>query len=255
MFVDSHCHLQLMDYAELKLTQDEVVKLAASNNVTRLLNVATTFTDYPELKAIAERYACVDISVGLHPNEVITVEPTIDDYIEYAQDNRVVAIGETGLDFYRDTASSTLQIARFINQITVAKELRKPLIIHTRAASLQTIEVLKQQKADQVGGVIHCFTENLDFAKQAIDLGFMISFSGIVTFKNAVDLQHIATILPIEHILIETDSPYLAPAPYRGKINQPSHVTMVAEFIAKLKGTTVEYIAERTTENYFRMFG
>lgn len=255
MFVDTHCHLQLLDYPALNMDMDQVIQNAIENRVELFLCVATHMDQCADLYNIAKKYINVKISVGLHPNEEISVEPTVADYISAAShDDDVVAIGETGLDYYRTEEQDPIQTARFRSHIQAALQLKKPLIIHTRKAREDTIKILREEGADAVGGVMHCFTEDYAMAKQAMDLGFYISFSGIVTFKNAVELQEVAKKVPLERMLIETDCPYLAPVPLRGKINQPANVRYVAEFLAGLKGVDLEDLAAQTTKNYLDLF-
>lgn len=254
MYVDSHCHLQLIDYAKLGMDMSEIVNNALSNNVVSMLCVATHLDQTAELQTIADKFVNVKISIGLHPNEEINIEPTVEDFLKAQQHPGVIAIGETGLDYYRNSIDVTVQKQRFVNQIITAKQTNKPLIVHTRNARQDTLEILRAEQADTVGGVLHCFTEDLDTALQAIDLNFYISFSGIVTFKNAKDLQEVARKLPLDRILIETDSPWLTPDPFRGHTNQPANVRYVAEFIAQLHGVDVGVVAKQTTANYRQLF-
>jgi len=255
MFVDSHCHLQLLDYEKFGMTTKEVVDKAWAANVQYILSVATTFVDTIELYQLSEQFEKVLISVGLHPLEEMLLEPTVHDYLHAANHPKVIAIGETGLDCYRVSHENMgVQHQRFINQINAARECGKPLIVHTRQAKQETIEMLTKHKAHEVGGVLHCFTEDYEMASMAIDLGFYISFSGIVTFKNALALQEVVKKIPLEHMLIETDSPYLAPAPMRGQQNQPAYVEHVARGIAQLKEVSVETVAQITTSNFAKLF-
>lgn len=254
MFADSHCHLQLLDYSVLATDMDGVVQNAIANKVEYLLSVATHPEQTAELCAIASKYPNVKISIGLHPNEEIAQEPTVDDYLAAQAHPAVVAIGETGLDYYRTTGDASYQLTRFRNQIRAAKQCSKPLIVHTRNAKQDTLDLLRSEQAATVGGVLHCFTEDWDMAQQALDLNFYISFSGIVSFANAKALQQVALQVPLDKMLIETDSPYLAPVPLRGQMNQPANVRYVAEFIAKLKGVDINTVAEKTTANYRKLF-
>lgn len=257
MFVDSHCHLNLIDYTELQSDLKTVVEAAINNKVEHMLCVGTTLVDVPNLLSIADEFDNVTISVGLHPNEEINEEPSIETLIATAEHPKVWAIGETGLDYYRqdETETKPFQKERFVRHIEAAKALKKPLIIHTRQARADTLEVMRSENAQAVGGVLHCFTEDLITAKAALDLGFYISFSGIVTFKNAIELQSIAEFIPLDRMLIETDSPFLAPVPFRGKINQPAYVKYVAEFLANLRKIPIEELALQTTENFYQMTG
>lgn len=254
ILTDSHCHLQLMDLAEFGGDLDAVMKAAKQNQVEHLLCVGTTLEDLPAILKITQRYSNVKASVGLHPNEPIEKEPTVEQVVTLALPEEVVAIGETGLDYYRSEGDLTWQRERFRVHIRAAIQANKPLIIHTRDAKQDTLRILQEEKAREIGGVFHCFTEDWETASQALDLGFYISISGIVTFKNAIDLQNVVRKLPLQSLLIETDAPYLAPMPHRGKMNQPSFVKHVAEFIAALKETSLENIAEQTTANYLRLF-
>jgi TatD DNase family protein len=263
MFIDSHCHLHMIESTELNdpadpawdLDLEAILTLAKEYHVEHMLCVGTTLQDIEVMQAIVNAHAQVSMSIGLHPNETINKEPTVDELLALTALPKVVAIGETGLDYYRSTGDLSWQKNRFKTHIQAAIESKKPLIIHTRQAPEDTIALLIQHKAKQVGGVIHCFTEDWEMAKQAMDLGFYISFSGIVTFKNARALQEVAKKVPLERLLIETDSPYLAPMPHRGKINQPAYVKFVAEFLAHLKDISVETLAKQTTENYYQVFG
>jgi TatD DNase family protein len=227
--------------------------------VTHALCVSVDLPDFPNVLKLAQEHPNVFASVGVHPDYEDTPEPTIEFLVETAQNNpKIVAIGETGLDYYRmgDRSYDSMewQRERFRIHIRAAITSKKPLIIHTRSASVDTIRILKEEGAEKVGGVMHCFTESHDVAKAAMDLGFFISFSGIVTFKSAKDLQETCKLVPMERLLIETDSPYLAPIPYRGKINEPAWVSKVGEFIANLKGVTVEQLANQTSNNFYQCF-
>lgn len=260
MYVDTHCHLQLLDYVTLGTDMDAVVQQAVDNKVFNLLCVATHLDQMPELYHIADKYINVKISVGLHPNEDIPLEPTVEEYLTAADHPNVIAIGETGLDYYRipkDAAAidtMALQHKRFRNQIQAALQSNKPLIVHTRNAKEDTLRILSEEGAQDVGGVLHCFTEDLDMAMRALELNFYISFSGIVTFNNAKALQEVARNIPLERILIETDSPYLAPEPVRGHTNLPANVRYVADFIAQLRGISPSEVASQTTQNYQNLF-
>lgn len=254
MYVDTHCHLQLLDYVKLGIDMDAVVAQAIENKVINLLCVATHLDQTAELHYISEKYVNVKISVGLHPNDEIPIEPTVEDYINASKHFGVVAIGETGLDYYRGAEHKIAQQERFRRQINAAKHVKKPLIVHTRQAKEDTLEILRTEHADTVGGVLHCFTEDLDMAQRALDLNFYISFSGIVTFNNAKQIQEVARTIPLERILIETDSPFLAPEPVRGHMNLPANVKYVAEFIAKLRDIDVATVAAQTTKNYVTLF-
>jgi TatD DNase family protein len=232
----------------------KVIDEANQKNVTRLLTVSVDLADHAELVKIADSYPNIYISAGTHPNE--HPHDTIDRTIleSAAQHPKVIAIGETGLDYYRQHGDLSWQKERFVQHIGVAKDVHKPLIIHTRMAKEETLSLLREEGARDVGGVMHCFTEDWEMAKQALDLGFYISFSGIVTFKNAVELQEVAKKVPLSRMLVETDSPYLAPIPHRGKPNCPAYVYYVAEFIASLRNVSIETIAKETTDNFLTLF-
>lgn len=255
MFVDSHCHL---DRVDLSHHQGDFARLMAATReagVTHLLCVSIDLPQYPVMRALVDPYPNVAVSVGVHPNEVAGAEPTVADLIALAADSRVVAIGETGLDYYRSEGDREWQRQRFRTHIAAARACAKPLIIHTRDAREDSIRILREEGADAVGGVLHCFTEDWDTARQGLDLGFYVSFSGIVTFKTAADLRSVACRVPLDRLLIETDSPYLAPVPHRGRPNEPRYVPLVAASIAAEREMTVEALARVTTDNYCRLFG
>jgi TatD DNase family protein len=253
--VDSHCHLDCLKLKDWENGLDGALDQANELGVGHFLCVSITLEKYPQMLAMVQDKSNVSVSVGVHPNEQHKHEPSVDELVELANaSDKVVAIGETGLDYFRSEGDLDWQRDRLRTHIAAAKQVNKPLIIHNRESSEDTLKILKEEGADQVGGVMHCFVENWDIAKQAMDLNFMISFSGIVTFKSAAELQDVATKLPMDYMLVETDSPYLAPVPFRGKVNQPGYVRYVAEHIASLRGTVVETVAERTTENFFRLF-
>lgn len=251
--VDSHCHLDHLDLANYNDDLQQALDYADAQGVKHFLCVCITLDDFPTLLAIAERYPHVSVSVGLHPNEE-AVMPSLEAMIQLTQHEKVIAIGETGLDYYRSQGELEWQRDRFRQHIQVAKQTQKPLIVHSRQAKVDTIQILKEEAADTVGGVMHCFTEDWTMAQSALDLNFYISFSGIVTFKNATIIQDVAKRLPLERMLLETDSPYLAPNPYRGKSNEPAYVRYVAEFIAELRGIDVSLLARHTTENFYTLF-
>lgn len=253
--IDSHCHLHLMDLAEFNEDVEEVVQNARTHGLSHMLCVGTTLEDTPKIIAIAEQFNDVSASVGLHPNEIAAEEPSVETIVQLATHPKVVAIGETGLDYYRTEAEQPWQQQRFRTHIQAGIKAKKPLIIHTRAAKQDTLTILREENAEKIGGVFHCFTEDWATAEAAMALNFYVSFSGIVTFKNAVELQEVAKKLPLDRMLIETDAPYLAPMPHRGKMNQPAYVRYVAEFLAKLKDISLETLAKQTTENYGRLFG
>jgi TatD DNase family protein len=231
-----------------------VLERARANHVEYMLCVSVSLEAYPEVLALAEQNQNIFASVGVHPNEQSGLDPTAEQLIRLAQHERVVAIGETGLDYFRCEGDMHWQQQRFRNHIAAARSVNKPLIVHTRDAAEDTLRILEEEGAEQCGGVMHCFVESWDIAQRALDLGFYISFSGIVTFKNAADLREVAAKVPMDKILIETDSPYLAPVPYRGKSNEPAYVYHVAECLAEIRGCTVEELGATTTGNFFRLF-
>jgi TatD DNase family protein len=219
-----------------------------------MLCVSVTLETYPEISAIAHAHSSVFASVGVHPNEREGREPDVDELVQLAHDERVVAIGETGLDYYRSQGDMAWQQERFRRHIRASKASGKPLIIHTREAATETLRIMHEEGAGDIGGVMHCFTENWEVARGALDLGFYISFSGIVTFRNAEALREVARQVPAERLLIETDAPYLAPVPFRGKTNEPAFVRHVAECLADVRQTSLESIAGQTTKNFFSLF-
>ncbi len=252
MFIDSHCHL---DFPDLQADQSSVLHLMRENAVTHALTISTTLKTFPAVRAVAEANANIWCSAGVHPDEQVDDhEPTVDELLGLAAHPKVVAIGETGLDYFRLTEPLDWQRERFRIHIRAAKACAKPLVIHTRNAHTDTLRLMREEGASEAGGVMHCFTETQAVADAAMDMNFYISFSGIVTFKSAKDLKEVAKHVPLERMLIETDSPYLAPMPYRGKMNQPGYVKHVAEHIAELRGISVEAVAEATTANFFRLF-
>ena len=256
MFIDSHCHL---DFPEFQTRLPEVLANMKTARVEHALCVSVDIPDFPNVLKLAQENPHLYASVGVHPDYEDTPEPSFEFLVDTARKHsKIVAIGETGLDYYRmgDRSYDSLewQRNRFRTHIRAAIATKKPLIVHTRSASEDTIRILKEEGADQIGGVMHCFTESYEVAKAAMDMGFYISFSGIVTFKSAKDLQETCKRIPIERILIETDSPYLAPIPYRGKLNEPAWVAKVAEFVATLKGIPLEELGEKTSNNFFQCF-
>jgi TatD DNase family protein len=255
MFVDSHCHI---DFPELSARMPELLAKMAENHVTHALCVSVDLPDFPRVLQLAEAYPHIYASVGVHPDYPDTEEPSVEQLVRLANHPKIVAIGETGLDYYRLEGDLEWQRERFRTHIRASRETRKPLIIHTRSASEDTIRIMLEEGAGTdkggVAGVMHCFTESQQVADAAMAQGFYISFSGIVTFKSAKDLQAVARAVPLERMLIETDSPYLAPVPYRGRMNEPGFVAHVAEFIAREKGVSVEEVGRRTTENFFKLF-
>lgn len=249
--VDSHCHL---DFPELVDKLDDVLGLMRDNDVRHALCVSVTLEAYPAVLRIAEAHPHLYASVGVHPDSTEVREPTIEELVALADQEKVVAVGETGLDYYRLVGDLEWQRDRFRTHIRAAQKAQKPLIVHTRAAAEDTLRIMREEGADRAGGVMHCFTESWEVARAALDLGFYISFSGIVTFKSATALREVAKKVPLDRMLVETDSPYLAPVPYRGKTNQPGYVKHTAEEIARLRNVPFDEVARHTTDNFFRLF-
>ena len=251
MFVDSHCHL---DFPELASDLPSLLDAMREAEVTHALCIAVDLRDWARMYAIACAHSNLFATAGVHPDYPDTPEPTVDGLAQLATRPKVVAIGETGLDYYRLEGDLGWQRERFRTHIRAARETGKPIVVHTRSAGDDTLAVLRDERAHEVGGVMHCFTESWEFAQAALDLGFHISFSGIVTFRNAADLKAIAQRVPLDRLLIETDSPYLAPVPFRGKRNHPALVVHVAREIARLRDLPVETVANATSANFFRLF-
>jgi TatD DNase family protein len=251
MYVDSHCHL---NYPDLAQNLPDILERMRQNQVSHALLASVTLPSWPGLMQIVEKHPNLWGSVGVHPDEEDTPDPDVDELARLADHPKVVAIGETGLDYYRLKEPLDWQRERFRRHIGAARQAGLPLIIHTRNSAADTVRILAEEGAEEVGGVMHCFTETWEIARAAMDLGFHISISGIVTFKNAPIVQDVAARVPLDRLLIETDSPYLAPVPYRGKLNDPSKVMYVAEKIADLKGLTASEIGEATTNNFFKLF-
>jgi TatD DNase family protein len=254
MLIDSHCHLDRID---LKPYQNDFACFmheAHACQIEHLLCIAIDLESYPAMLALVAGYPQISVTVGVHPNVQDCKDPGVDELIALGLPDNVVGIGETGLDYFRSEGDLSWQQQRFRNHIRAAKTLKKPLIIHTRAAKSDTLRILEEEDASEVGGVIHCFTEDWEFAQKALDLNFYISFSGIVTFNSAKEIQEVAKKVPADRFLIETDSPYLAPVPFRGRPNYPTYVRYVAEQIAQLRGTSVNKIAGQSTENFHVLF-
>jgi len=249
--IDSHCHI---NFPELRDNLAALLERMEQAEVTRALCVSVSLEAFPEVLALAEAHHNVYASVGVHPDHVEGEEPSTDRLVSLAQHPKIVAIGETGLDYYRLEGDLSWQRERFRNHIRAAIQTGKPLIIHTREAGADTINIMKEEDAASVGGVMHCFTETWEVAEAALEMNFMISFSGILTFKNAAALREVAAKVPIESTLVETDSPYLAPVPHRGKTNEPAYVRHVAEKLALIKGLPLEEIAATTSANFRRLF-
>jgi TatD DNase family protein len=254
MLIDSHCHLDRLDLKPYNNDFACFMQDAKKHQLEHLLCISIDMESYPALLELVADYAEISLSVGVHPNVDEGHDPSIDELVALGANPKVVAIGETGLDYFRSSGELDWQQQRFRRHIQAAKVLNKPLIIHTREAKHDTLRILQEENAETVGGVIHCFTEDWEFAQQALDLNFYISFSGIVTFNSAKAIQEVAQKVPAERFLIETDSPYLAPVPHRGRPNYPTYVHHVAEKIALLRGESLATVAKCSTENFYRLF-
>ncbi|HZQ62742.1 MAG TPA: TatD family hydrolase [Casimicrobiaceae bacterium] len=252
MYVDSHCHL---DFPELAEDISGVLSRMALARVTHALCISVNLEGWPAVHALAMAHPHLYATAGVHPDYENIADPDVEALAALAAREKVVGIGETGLDYYRLTGDLEWQRARFRRHIRAARETRKPLVIHTRSSAADTLAIMREERAADAGGVMHCFTETWDVASAALDLGFHISISGIVTFKNAAIVKEVARRVPLDRLLIETDSPYLAPVPYRGKRNEPSYVPHVAAEIARLRDEEVDTIANATAANFFRLFG
>jgi TatD DNase family protein len=250
-FVDSHCHI---NFPELVANMDDVLAQMRQNDVVGALCVSVNLADFPPVLALAEQYPHIYASVGVHPDYEGVEEPNVAGLVLLAQHPKIIGIGETGLDYFRLKGDLEWQRERFRTHIRAARESGKPLIIHTREAAADTLRIMREEKATEACGVMHCFTETWEVAEAALAMGFYISFSGIVTFKNAKQIKEVAQRVPLERMLIETDSPYLAPVPYRGKLNQPAYVKHVADEIALLRGISTDEVGSVTTENFSRLF-
>lgn len=254
MFIDSHCHLDRVDLKPFNENFSDFVMNTKEAGITDMLCVSIDLENYPAMLELVKPFNNIYTSVGVHPCEQEGHDPEVQELVRLAAEPSNVAIGETGLDYFRTEGDMHWQQQRFRRHIQAAREVDKPLIIHTREAREDTINILREENAKQVGGVMHCFTETWEMAQAALEMDFYISFSGIVTFKNATELKEVAKKVPLERILIETDSPYLAPVPYRGKPNVPQYVSKVAEHIADLRETSVDKIAEQTSQNFKELF-
>ncbi|AAQ61382.1 3'-_5' ssDNA/RNA exonuclease TatD [Chromobacterium violaceum] len=251
MLIDSHCHINFPDLAE---RMPDVLANMRQNQVTHALVIGVSRPKYPQVLALAEAHPNLYATVGVHPDDPEAEEYSEDELVALAGHPRVVGIGETGLDYHWCKGELDWQHQRFRTHIRAARRVGLPLVIHTRESAEDTIRIMREEHAEQCGGVMHCFTETWEVAEAALALGFYISFSGVVTFKNARQVQEVAQKVPLERMLIETDSPYLAPVPFRGKTNEPAYVRHVAEFIAGLRGIPFEEVAQATTDNFFRLF-
>lgn len=252
MLIDSHCHLDMLSDQEGGIEQ--AINQAKANQVDHILCISIDKASCHRVLDIVQDEAYLSASIGIHPNVDQQEQFTVEELVTLADQDKVIAIGETGLDYFRSEGDLEWQRDRFRVHIEAAKQLKKPLIIHTREAREDTMTILENEQARDAGGIIHCFTENWETAKRALDIGFYISLSGIVSFKNATALQEVAKKLPLDRLLVETDSPYLAPVPHRSKPNQPAFVKHVAEHIAELRGESFEHIAQTTTNNFHQLF-
>ena len=254
MMVDSHCHLDRLDLTPYEGDLSKAISAAQDLGVEHFLCVSINLPEWPKVISIAEQFKGVHASVGVHPLEKNHEGLSVESLIELAQHPKVVAIGETGLDYFYDKDDQEGQRERFAQHFQAANQCKKPVIIHTRDAREDTLDIMANEADQEVGGVMHCFTESWDMAKRAMDMNFYISLSGIVTFKNAHELKDVAKKVPLDKLLIETDSPYLAPVPFRGKPNEPKYVVQVAEYLAQLRGVSLEELAETTKQNYLKLF-
>lgn len=253
MIIDSHCHLNYLKLENISLEQ--VINNAKSAGVEKIVSIAVAWDEIADIERITENFNNIYHSVGVHPSELDTYQPTVDDIIARSLHDKCVAIGETGLDYYYNASDTReAQVEKFVNHMQAANEVNKPVIIHTRSAKQDTLDILKSENVEKCGGILHCFTEDYDMAKKAIDMGMYISFSGILTFKNAKDIQETAKRLPLDRILIETDAPYLTPVPLRGKPNYPEYVKYVAQFLADLKEISYDVVAKQTYKNTCEIF-
>ncbi|MDD5579723.1 MAG: TatD family hydrolase [Methylobacter sp.] len=254
MLIDSHCHLDRIDLKPYQNDFGCFIQEAENSQIDHMLCIAIDLESYPAMLDLVSGYPQISVTVGVHPNTQDGNDPSVDELVALGSQDKVIGIGETGLDYFRSEGDLGWQQQRFRNHINAAKILKKPLIIHTREAKQDTLRILEEERAGEVGGIIHCFTEDWEFAQKALDLNFYISFSGIVTFNNAKEIKAVAKKVPADRFLIETDSPYLAPMPFRGKANYPMYVRYVAEHIAELRGTTLNQIADLSTKNFNSLF-
>lgn len=254
MFIDSHCHLHMLKLDGYGGDVSGMVQAAEENGVEHILNVCVGLQELPDILALTERFPNITASVGVHPSEKMNEEPTVEQLVELAQHPKIIAIGESGLDYHYNDSGLDMMRERFRNHVRASKQTGKPVIVHSRDAREDTITILREEDATSAGGIMHCFTETWEMAQQALELGMYISFSGIVTFKNGVNVAEVAKKVPLENMLIETDAPYLAPIPYRGKQNEPQYVRFTAAKIAELKGITPEEVGQVTSDNFRRLF-
>ena len=251
MFIDSHCHLSFPDFNG---RTEAVLAAMKAADVVGALNVCVTIEEFPRVAALAERFDQIWATVGVHPDSQVSSEPDVATLVRLARHPRIVAIGETGLDYFRLPEPLDWQRERFRTHIRAARESGLPLVVHTRAAAADTLKIMAEERAGEVGGVMHCFTETREVAEAALEMGFHISFSGILTFNSARDLRTVAGTVPLDRLLIETDAPYLAPVPHRGKVNEPAFVSLVAAQLALLKGLSHAEIGRVTSDNFYRLF-
>ncbi|AJI55060.1 TatD family hydrolase [Francisella philomiragia] len=253
MIIDSHCHLNYLKLDDISL--EKVIDNAKEAGIEKIVSIAVAWDEIADIERITENFDNVYHSVGVHPSELDSYQPSVDDIIARSQHKKCVAIGETGLDYYYNgEETKKAQKIKFVNHMQAANDVKKPVIIHTRSAKQDTLDILKSENVEGCGGILHCFTEDYDMAKKALDMGMYISFSGILTFKNARDIQETAKKLPLDRILIETDAPYLTPVPLRGKPNYPEYVKYVAQFLADLKGFSYDEVAKQTYKNTCEVF-
>ena len=254
MLVDSHCHLDRVDLGPYQGDFSRFMESTLASGVAHMLCVAIDLESYPAMLSLVKPWPQVSVSVGVHPNDRERHEPTVEELVELARHPKNVAIGETGLDYFRSEGDLDWQQERFRRHIRAARAAQKPLIIHTREAREDTLRIMQEERAQEAGGVMHCFTENWEMAQAAMEMGFYVSFSGIVTFRNAEELREVVKRMPLDRLLIETDSPYLAPVPHRGKPNEPRYVRQVAQKVAEVRDMEVDALIEATGENFFRLF-
>lgn len=254
MLIDSHCHLDRIDLTNYNGQLNGAINAARTAGVEHILNACVNLQDFPRVLEIAEAYDDVSCTVGLHPSDHEDQEPSVDELVQLSQHPKVIAIGEAGLDYFHCSGDLAWQRERFRRHIQAAKQVKKPLVIHSRESSEDMYRILREERAAEVGGVLHCFTDSYSQAQKFVDLGFYIGITGIVTFKQAVQVQETAQKIPLTRLLIETDAPYLAPVPYRGKPNEPAYVRYVAEAIAKLRGISYSEVAKQTTANFWDLF-
>ncbi len=254
MLIDSHCHLDRIDLTPYQHEFSGFMDEVEAQQIEHLLCISIDLEAYPAMVDLVSGYKQISVTVGVHPNVKDGKDPSVEELISLGSPKNAIGIGETGLDYFRSEGDLAWQHQRFRNHIQAAKTLKKPLIIHTREAQVDTLRILKEEGAEEVGGIIHCFTEDWDFAQKAMDLNFFISFSGIVTFNNATTIKEVAKKVPFDRFLIETDSPYLAPIPFRGRPNYPTYVKYVAQHIADLRGVSINKIANQSTDNFYNLF-